>query len=479
MRSFFRILFFLPILLFSDQYLLDLGSLGSVCYLHQDGRLLQVNRLSLSNELLYSHSYQYNEDGVLVSEELIGGLGEVVYGNGVVLTPYSREEIFYDQEHIQYRFDDISYDYVLNGEKCELCRKTPIYDDRGRVIQIGDTCLEYNDHDQLIKVSSSDFSVKYGYNDEGFRNSREIKGEIEHFLHLGLNEYAIMDGEGCIKELRIPGLSFHPDILCPIAIETPEAIYAPIHDLRGNIVKLVNIFTKEVITLTQPGPFGHNIAKESPTSWIFSHKHYDPVTNLVYFGYRYYSPDIEEWITPDPLIESSNLYTYCSNNPFFFTDPDGRSDIAINVLKIALGGTAVISSPLWTPGALLFAGAAALTYGGSKVYKNYREYQRVERSKKGGIDPTLPKDPFQRRGWEDISHPDAKEEGHYRFRDRQTGEIIEFDRGKPGRTGHKSRDHYHRPNPSSKGDGDKYLDADRNPTPNGSDASHLYPSKGK
>ena len=53
---------------------------------------------------------------------------------------------------------------------------------------------------------------------------------------------------------------------------------------------------------------------------------------------------------------------------------------------------------------------------------------------------------------------------------------MEYDKGKPGELGHKGHDHYHRPNPNSTGDKDKYLDGKGNPVPKGSDASHLYPA---
>jgi len=97
--------------------------------------------------------------------------------------------------------------------------------------------------------------------------------------------------------------------------------------------------------------------------------------------------------------------------------------------------------------------------------------------KKGRIDPTLPTDPFNDPNWEDDSHEEAKKSGHYRFKNKNTGKKIEFDRGKPGEPGHKGRDHYHRPNPNAKNKYDSYLDEKGNPVPNKSDPSHLYPPK--
>ena len=63
----------------------------------------------------------------------------------------------------------------------------------------------------------------------------------------------------------------------------------------------------------------------------------------------------------------------------------------------------------------------------------------------------------------------------YKFKNKRTGEITEYDAAKPGKTGHRGYDHYHKPNPSSKGKGYEYLDSKGNPVPDGSDSSHLYP----
>jgi len=49
------------------------------------------------------------------------------------------------------------------------------------------------------------------------------------------------------------------------------------------------------------------------------------------------------------------------------------------------------------------------------------------------------------------------------------------DAAKSGTTGHKAQDHWHRYNPDSSGDVDKYLDAKGNPVPDGHPDSHLYP----
>ena len=87
----------------------------------------------------------------------------------------------------------------------------------------------------------------------------------------------------------------------------------------------------------------------------------------------------------------------------------------------------------------------------------------------------LPINPFKDPRLEDITHPKAKGRGHYQFKDRETGQIIEYDKGRPNKPGHGAHDHYHRPNPNSTGKYDEYLDGAGRPVPDGSEASHLYP----
>jgi RHS repeat-associated protein len=56
----------------------------------------------------------------------------------------------------------------------------------------------------------------------------------------------------------------------------------------------------------------------------FSSKERD-ASGLVYFGFRYYSPDLCRWISEDPIGEEGglNLYGFCGNDPVNWTDPYG------------------------------------------------------------------------------------------------------------------------------------------------------------
>ena len=95
------------------------------------------------------------------------------------------------------------------------------------------------------------------------------------------------------------------------------------------------------------------------------------------------------------------------------------------------------------------------------------------------IDARLPNSPDELLNdpdWEETSHPSAKENGHRTFENKAKGETIRHDHAKPGTTGHKAINHWHRHNPDATGDHNKYLDGNGNPVPDGHPDSHLYPN---
>lgn len=94
-----------------------------------------------------------------------------------------------------------------------------------------------------------------------------------------------------------------------------------------------------------------------------------------------------------------------------------------------------------------------------------------------GVASTFPKNPFKllNRGWEDITHPNAKGSGHMELKETSTGLKIGFDKGRPGESGFRGKDHYHIFNPDATGNHNLYLDKDGNPVKKGSAKSHILP----
>jgi RHS repeat-associated protein len=97
-------------------------------------------------------------------------------------------------------------------------------------------------------------------------------------------------------------------------------------------------------------PFGYKLAYESQSdNFGFSGKPYDKHTELSYYGARYYNPLMGRFIGVDPLgvnpydLHSFNRYVYGNNNPYRYTDADGR--VAVPVVFFA--GAAIVGGIVW------------------------------------------------------------------------------------------------------------------------------------
>jgi RHS repeat-associated protein len=107
---------------------------------------------------------------------------------------------------------------------------------------------------------------------------------------------------------------------------------------------LVNATNGIISSKYEYGPFGEvfcavgDMAKVNP--FQFSTKYTDSETDLVYYGYRYYSPALGRWLSRDPIEEQGglNLYGFVGNDPVNRWDRLGLSDYK-------LGWTDPIYSP--------------------------------------------------------------------------------------------------------------------------------------
>ncbi|MDX8430648.1 MAG: hypothetical protein SNF33_02410 [Candidatus Algichlamydia australiensis] len=100
MKKIFLFSLFLLGSLLADKVVLSLGQLGSVHYFYDDDCLSLISRVSPEGKIIYSHSYEYDSSGKLLSENLIGNLGQVYYDNDCLIhTPFGIETCEYDDQH--------------------------------------------------------------------------------------------------------------------------------------------------------------------------------------------------------------------------------------------------------------------------------------------------------------------------------------------------------------------------------------------
>jgi RHS repeat-associated protein len=92
------------------------------------------------------------------------------------------------------------------------------------------------------------------------------------------------------------------------------------YDGNGNVCGLEDASNGTVASQYEYGPFGEVLRATGPMSRAnplrFSTKYQDDETDLLYYGYRYYSASTGRWLSRDPSEESGglNLYGFVNNN---------------------------------------------------------------------------------------------------------------------------------------------------------------------
>ena len=104
---------------------------------------------------------------------------------------------------------------------------------------------------------------------------------------------------------------------------------------HGDVVAVVDT-AGEIITEYSYDPFGKleddenewlkilfGIYVEDNNPFRYCAEYYDTETEFIYLRARYYSPDLQRFISEDPIRFKNNWYAYCDNMPIVYTDVSG------------------------------------------------------------------------------------------------------------------------------------------------------------
>ena len=156
------------------------------------------------------------------------------------------------------------------------------------------------------------------------------------FVYAGWNLLAVVNAQATIQQSYMWGndLSGTPTkaggvgglLMASISSTNCFATY----DGNGNITSLINAADKSLAARYEYNPYGNllretgSLARQNP--FRFSTKVCDDETGLIYYNYRFYSPNLGKWISRDPSQENAgmNLYCFVKNNPVSHQDRDGQ-----------------------------------------------------------------------------------------------------------------------------------------------------------
>ncbi|MBS0647822.1 MAG: RHS repeat protein [Verrucomicrobia bacterium] len=353
---------------------------SSASYFYDAAFLRQITRYSSAGETLYSHRYtRFDPSGHLLEQELIHHLGTQNFeidslGRTVASSCYyfdSKESVFDSRGHLlsllqdsnlfRFTYDDLAqltaennhrYVYDSNHNRIVKDNKTSTtnslnqfdpftYDFNGNLVSDDSQTYSYDALDRLVSVTSPSHHAQFTYDAFHRRLSKKLFAKKDgawiqqselSFLYDGDNEIGAVDSSGALIELRVLGLGKGAEIGASVAIELEGRSFAPLHDLRGNIIKLISS-TGEITEMYSYTAFGEETVQNPQNPWRFSSKRTDTEFNLVHFGRRFYSPALGRWLTPDPqgFTDGMNLYAFVHNNPLLKLDLHGLEAINYNI----------------------------------------------------------------------------------------------------------------------------------------------------
>lgn len=229
-----------------------------------------------------------------------------------------------------YSFDSLNNRIAKDNEQMEIDNLNQIadssyrYDPNGNLLECPGYIFKYDALNRLIASTSLEGTTTYTYD---YLDRRLTKNNLK-YLYDGNNQIGICD-KGKLIALRILGDDKNAEIGAAVAFVLNGNLLLPIHDQNGAVVRLLNP-DGTVHKSYEYTAFGEELSPDplDPNPWRFSSKCYDPETKLIYFGRRYYSPEMGRWLTPDPIDydDGPNVYAYVSNRPLTHFDLYGLSE---------------------------------------------------------------------------------------------------------------------------------------------------------
>ena len=297
-----------------------------------------------------SFSYAYDAVGRPVERDadafVYNARGEVT--NAIVGTGTWR----YAYDHIGNRQsayeDGVSTSYSANevNQYTEVGNDEPEYDDDGNLVDDGTRTFEWSAAGHLTEAATPSRRYECVYDHLGRRVKRtEYRRSGNNWYWVEDRDY-VYDGWNLVFEYRDhtsegeAELAYYwgPDLSGTlqgaggvgglVAVSVDGSFYFPGYDNNGNVVGYWDESGSLVAEYAYDA-FGNTISSSGTLASVFPHrfstKYLDAETDLYYYGYRYYLPELGRWISRDPVKETGgiNLFAAFSNNPVVFFDAKG------------------------------------------------------------------------------------------------------------------------------------------------------------
>ena len=232
-----------------------------------------------------------------------------------------------------------SYTSNLLNQYTAINSNQPTYDADGNMLTTGDGWLyTWNGENRLIRAENSDTLVEMAYDYMGRRIEKKVssKGVLSFyswslekhykFAYDGYKLIAIYDAAN--NNALLMTFTWQPESVgldVPVSMTCDGNTYYYVTDGNKNVTGLLDQAGTRVAEYVY-GPFGQLLSAEGELADVnpfrFSSEYADDETGLVYYNYRYYSPQLGRWTKRDPSEEEGgiNLYLAVQNNMVNISD---------------------------------------------------------------------------------------------------------------------------------------------------------------
>lgn len=226
-----------------------------------------------------------------------------------------------------------SYTSNLLNQYTAINSNQPTYDADGNMLTTGDGWLyTWNGENRLIRAENSDTLVEMAYDYMGRRIEKKVssKGVLSFyswslekhykFAYDGYKLIAIYDAAN--NNALLMTFTWQPQSVgldVPVSMTCDGNTYYYVTDGNKNVTGLLDQAGTRVAEYVY-GPFGQLLSAEGELADVnpfrFSSEYADDETGLIYYNYRYYSPQLGRWTKRDPIEEEGgeNLYGIVNNS---------------------------------------------------------------------------------------------------------------------------------------------------------------------
>ena len=338
----------------------------------ENGNVIQI-KITKGEKIINQISFLYDNwgnkslisylDGSKVEYEYDGlrRLIRVLYYKAEDVQPFNIQTYTYDKDGNRKTYSDaykqIQYDEYESGLLKKLTigtqtKKEFNYDIRGNLIEekekkqgreVFSRTFKYDYQDRLISANVDNKSgniskLEYKYDYASRRAEKIVNGKAKRYYLYGKSTDPLMElnGNGEVERIFI---YFGGRRIAVFEDENLE--YYHLDDV-GNVLHTTNDGGKVVETLRYD-PFGNINFRVglSNNRYHYNSKEYDNETGLIYYGARYYDPELGRFISRDPMEQGINHYIFAKNNPLNIEEYMGLGDVGdafVSAFSFVVGG---------------------------------------------------------------------------------------------------------------------------------------------